>query len=68
MLQTIEMPALTEVTNNLFIETNPQLHHIAFDALSHADVFFVRDNPRLPACEVQQARWMIRNGQHAVAA
>lgn len=51
-LRFLEMPALTEVTDQLFIAANPQLQHIGFDALAHAEFFFVDDNPRLPACQV----------------
>jgi hypothetical protein len=52
VLQTIEAPALTEAADELFIDNNPLLRHIALDALSHADVFLVDNNPKLPACEV----------------
>jgi hypothetical protein len=31
---------------------HPQLHHLAFDALTHATTFVVNSNPRLPTCEV----------------
>jgi hypothetical protein len=51
-LQTIEVPAVTDVAAELDISSNPQLHHIAFDALAHAINLQVHDNPHLPACEV----------------
>jgi hypothetical protein len=51
-LQSLEAPALPEVVDGLSIFRNPQLRHIAFDALTRANSFGVGDNPRLPACEV----------------
>ena len=64
-LKTIEMPALTEAADELFIQSNPQLGYIAFDALEHADLFFVQNNPHLPTCEVLPLFAQVRGFGHS---
>ncbi|HEX3760078.1 MAG TPA: hypothetical protein VHW23_15285 [Kofleriaceae bacterium] len=51
-LQHLELPAVVDVAAELQIVSNPQLLHIGFDALTHAALFEVDNNPRLPACQV----------------
>jgi hypothetical protein len=51
-LQTLELPALVDSPEQLFIAQNPVLRHIVLDSLTRADLFFVNGNPKLPSCEV----------------
>jgi hypothetical protein len=51
-LTRVSLPVVADVSHDLFISSNQQLRHIAFDALTHAALFIVNDNPRLPTCEV----------------
>ena len=51
-LTTVSLPALADVNHELTISSNPKLASLAFDALTHASIFTVRDNPKLPTCAV----------------
>jgi hypothetical protein len=53
VLQSLELPALIDAPEVLFIGQNPRLRHIVFDSLARVGSFSVTANPVLPSCEVR---------------